>query len=177
MDKQSKTLKKCSASTNVEAATEPLKKPKRELEDSESSVKLKKHKENDDDQKTTLKKEIYEIAKFIKDMPEGVKILQENSLTKADLEDILLKVKETPKEKVEEIYECCFETKEGEGNNRYTIFVWGFRCSLSRDDVKSALKKHFGSCGQITRVFVPIECKTGSPLGFAFVDLSDVKKA
>ncbi|CAH8280099.1 unnamed protein product [Arabidopsis lyrata] len=83
----------------------------------------------------------------------------------------------TALKKVEE-YDCCFEDKDAFGNNERTILVRGFDCSLPRDDVKSALKKYFGSCGEISRVFVPIECQTGSPAGFAFIDLcEDEEKA
>ncbi|CAL9244072.1 unnamed protein product [Arabidopsis halleri] len=77
----------------------------------------------------------------------------------------------TALKKVEE-YKCSFDDKDAFGDNDRTIFVRGFDCSLPRDDIKSALEKHFGSC-EITRVFVPIECKTGSPIGTAFIDVSD----
>ncbi|XP_010443563.1 PREDICTED: polyadenylate-binding protein 2-like [Camelina sativa] len=82
------------------------------------------------------------------------------------------------KKKVEE-YDCNFDNhKEAFGNNHNTIVVKGFDCSLSRDDIKSSLEKHFGSCGEISRVFVPFQCQTGSPLGYAFIDLrNDAKKA
>ncbi|XP_010472883.1 PREDICTED: uncharacterized protein LOC104752442 [Camelina sativa] len=112
------------------------------------------------------KKEIDEITKSLKEMSEVIKTLQDNSLTKADLEDILSKEKETPNKMVEPIVECCFEIGGAEGNNLDTIFVRGFDCSFPRDVIKSTLEKHFASCGKITRVFVPIECHTGSPLGF-----------
>lgn len=77
----------------------------------------------------------------------------------------------TPREKTEEelaSYECCFETEDSDGNNEYTVFVRGLDTSLPRDEIKKALRKHFESCGcEVTRVFVPIECETGAPLGFA----------
>ncbi|EOA22764.1 hypothetical protein CARUB_v10003477mg, partial [Capsella rubella] len=72
--------------------------------------------------------------------------------------------KETTNKKVEP--KCCFETTGAKGNNDETILVRGFDCSFPRDDIKSSLEKHFGSCGKITRVFVPVECHTNSPLGF-----------
>ncbi|XP_010485217.2 PREDICTED: polyadenylate-binding protein 2-like [Camelina sativa] len=109
-----------------------------------------------------------------------------NSLSMADLEDILLKeidedVKNAFKKKTKKVeeYVCNYDNhEEAFGNNHDTIFVKGFDCSLSRDDIKSSLEKHFGSCGEISRVFVPFECKTGSPLGYAFIDLrNDAKKA
>lgn len=67
---------------------------------------------------------------------------------------------------MEAIHEYCFESKDAERTDTDTIFVKGFDSSLPRDDIKTALTKHFGSCGEITRVFVPIECKTGASLGF-----------
>ncbi|CAH2052528.1 unnamed protein product, partial [Thlaspi arvense] len=46
------------------------------------------------------------------------------------------------------------------------------------EDIKTALRKHFESSGcEVTRVFVPIECQTGTPLGFAFIDVDDEQKA
>ena len=33
------------------------------------------------------------------------------------------------------------------------------------------MSNFFGSCGEITRVYVPFECKNRIPLGFAFIDL------
>lgn len=40
-----------------------------------------------------------------------------------------------------------------------------------RAEIKNALRNFFGSCGEITRVYVPIECRNRVPLGFAFIDL------
>ncbi|KAL1206267.1 Dynein assembly factor with WD repeat domains 1 [Cardamine amara subsp. amara] len=58
------------------------------------------------------------------------------------------------------------------------IFVCNLDTSLARDEIKTALRKHFESCGvEVTRVFVPIQCLTGVPLGFAFVDVDDNLKA
>ncbi|EOA21658.1 hypothetical protein CARUB_v10002088mg [Capsella rubella] len=125
MDKN-KWLKECSASTttDVEAAS---KKSKREFDDSVILL-LKKQ-----------KKEIDELTSSLKLMSEVIKTLQDNSVTKADLEDILLKVKETTNKKVEP--ECGFETSGAEGNNQETILVKGFDCSFPRDDIKSSLEK------------------------------------
>ncbi|XP_019086846.1 PREDICTED: polyadenylate-binding protein 2-like [Camelina sativa] len=80
------------------------------------------------------------------------------------------------KKKVAE-FDCNFDNHEEAFGNDETIFVKGFDCSVSRDDIKSSLEKHFGSCGEIFRVFVPFECQTGSPLGYAFIDLKNDAKA
>ncbi|CAH2075786.1 unnamed protein product [Thlaspi arvense] len=56
-------------------------------------------------------------------------------------------------------------------NKRESIFVKGFSCSPPRDKIKRALKKHFSSCGPVTGIFVPFHCKTGSPLGYAFINM------
>ncbi|KAL1206362.1 Nucleolin 2 [Cardamine amara subsp. amara] len=75
-------------------------------------------------------------------------------------------------------YECCFETEDSNANNHDSVFVFNLDTSLARDEIKTALRKHFESCGvEVTRVFVPIECRTGVPLGFAFVDVDDNLKA
>ncbi|ESQ56227.1 hypothetical protein EUTSA_v10027509mg, partial [Eutrema salsugineum] len=76
-----------------------------------------------------------------------------------------------------EKYECCFESRESAVLNSMenTIFVKGFDPSLARDDIKTALRTHFGTCG---KVFVPTECKTGATLGYAFVDMrNNIEKA
>ncbi|CAF1810784.1 unnamed protein product, partial [Brassica napus] len=71
-------------------------------------------------------------------------------------------------ETTEKKKKCCFGTKDAEGNNEHTIFVTGFDNSGSRDEIRSALAKHFSSCGELTRVFVHIECETGVSRGYAF---------
>ncbi|KFK35839.1 hypothetical protein AALP_AA4G043800 [Arabis alpina] len=86
---------------------------------------------------------------------------------------------EAPK-KAEELatFECCFESEDSEGHYSRSVLVKGFDTCHSRDDIKTALWKHFESCGcKVVRVFVPIECKTGVPLGFAFVYVDDSLKA
>ncbi|KAF8085321.1 hypothetical protein N665_0672s0035 [Sinapis alba] len=74
-------------------------------------------------------------------------------------------------ETTEKKQQCCFDTKDADGNNDRTIFVTDFDTSGSRDEIRSALAKHFSSCGELTRVFVPIECETGVSRGYAFINL------
>ncbi|KAF3580314.1 hypothetical protein DY000_02029049 [Brassica cretica] len=74
-------------------------------------------------------------------------------------------------ETTEKKKECCFDTKDAKGNNERTIFVTGFDNSGSRDEIRSALAKHFSSCGELKRVFVHIECETGVSRGYAFINL------
>ncbi|XP_019087750.1 PREDICTED: uncharacterized protein LOC104722197 [Camelina sativa] len=147
---------------------------------SESKTDLKKqkiHKEkfedNDEDDEIIVSKRDFEkMTKSIKELSETVKNLQEILLTKADLLDqVSLKAKETPMKKEEEIVTCGFDCKEFKGNNFKTIFVKGFQQLQPRDDIKEALTTIFSSFGVVTRVFVPIECKTRVPLGFAFINL------
>ncbi|XP_009126872.2 histone deacetylase HDT2-like [Brassica rapa] len=107
--------------------------------------------------------EIKEMNKSIKELSEAVKTLQQILLTKADLPE----EKETPKNEDS----CCFGCEEATGNNEQTIFVKGFENLRPRAEIKNALSNFFGSCGEITRVYVPFECKNRIPLGFAFIDL------
>ncbi|KFK42598.1 hypothetical protein AALP_AA1G016300 [Arabis alpina] len=66
--------------------------------------------------------------------------------------------KKKKKKIVEAIHdECCYDDKDWKGNNEKTLFVQGFETSLPRNEISS--------CGEIKRVFVPIECKTGVALG------------
>ncbi|CAL9243933.1 unnamed protein product [Arabidopsis halleri] len=84
------------------------------------------------------------------------------------------------KQKKVEEYKCIFEDEDAHVYDPRTILVQGFDCSLPVADIRSALRKHFGSCGLITRVFVPTECKTGSLLGCALINYfhpNDEKKA
>lgn len=69
---------------------------------------------------------------------------------------------------MEPIYhnECNYDNKDHLGHNDDTLFVRGFDTSLPRREIKSQLWKHFGSCGKVIRVYVPIECETGTSLGF-----------
>ncbi|KAG2311152.1 hypothetical protein Bca52824_022709 [Brassica carinata] len=123
--------------------------------------KKKIHKENSE--------EIKEMNKSIKELSEAVKTLQQIVLRKADLP---AEEKETPKKKMEEEEDsCCFGCKEARGNDERTIFVKGFENLRPRNEIKTALSNFFSSCGEITRVYVPIECKNRLPLGFAFINL------
>ncbi|CAF1810766.1 unnamed protein product [Brassica napus] len=95
---------------------------------------------------------------------------------KRELDDSETEVNSRKKQKQEEETtekkkKCCFGTKDAEGNNEHTIFVTGFDNSGSRDEIRSALAKHFSSCGELTRVFVHIECETGVSRGYAFINL------
>ncbi|XP_018434322.1 polyadenylate-binding protein 2 isoform X1 [Raphanus sativus] len=101
-----------------------------------------------------------------------------DSLQKAEreLDDLETEFNSRKKQKQEEETtekkkECCFGTKDAKGNNERTIFVTGFDSSGSRDEIRSALAKHFSSCGELTRVFVHIECETGVSRGYAFINL------
>ncbi|KFK36056.1 hypothetical protein AALP_AA4G072000 [Arabis alpina] len=57
-----------------------------------------------------------------------------------------------------------------------TVFVKGFDSSLAEDDIKNALGEHFASCGEITRVSVPIDRETGASKGIAYIDFSQVSE-
>ncbi|XP_013636539.1 polyadenylate-binding protein 2-like isoform X2 [Brassica napus] len=97
---------------------------------------------------------------------------------KRELDDSETEVNSRKKQKQEEETtekkkECCFDTKDAKGNNERTIFVTGFDNSGSRDEIRSALAKHFSSCGELTRVFVHIECETGVSRGYAFINLKN----
>ena len=52
------------------------------------------------------------------------------------------------------------------GGGGEEVFVKGFDSSLPPNDIKSALREHFASCGEITRVSVPIDRETGGSRGF-----------
>ncbi|XP_010448152.1 PREDICTED: uncharacterized RNA-binding protein C25G10.01-like [Camelina sativa] len=135
-------------------------------------IHKKKSQESNEDEKIISKDDIKKLTKSIKELSETVKKLQEILLTKADLLDqVSLKAKESPMKKEEEIVTCGFDCEEFKGNNSSTIFVKGFQQLQSRDDIKEALTTIFSSFGVVTRVFVPIECKTRVPLGFAFINL------
>ncbi|KAJ4868869.1 Uncharacterized protein Rs2_49582 [Raphanus sativus] len=83
--------------------------------------------------------------------------------------------KETPEEKV---FECLYESKEAFIEHKRSIFVRGFDCSFPRDEIRSTLIKHFSSCGEVCEVAIPFHCKTGSPMGFAFINMvKDEEKA
>ncbi|CAH8359081.1 unnamed protein product [Eruca vesicaria subsp. sativa] len=96
---------------------------------------------------------------------------KERELNDLETEVNIRKKQKQEEETTEKKKECCYDTKDAEGNNERTIFVTGFDTSGSRDEIRSALAKHFSSCGELTRVFVPIECETGVSIGYAFINL------
>ncbi|MBA0717955.1 hypothetical protein Golax_005726, partial [Gossypium laxum] len=55
--------------------------------------------------------------------------------------------------------------KGGRGNVR-TIYVRGFDQSLGQDEIKNSLKEHFGPCGEISRVAIPVDWETGGVKGY-----------
>ncbi|KFK41489.1 hypothetical protein AALP_AA2G137000 [Arabis alpina] len=64
------------------------------------------------------------------------------------------------------------------GNDDQTIIVKGFNRFLREDDVKSALSKHFSSCGEITSIVVPTDQVTRGTKGCAYIQLKEgVEKA
>ncbi|MBA0834455.1 hypothetical protein Goarm_006808, partial [Gossypium armourianum] len=61
--------------------------------------------------------------------------------------------------------------KGGRGNVR-TIYVRGFDQSLGQDEIKNSLKEHFGPCGEISRVAIPVDWETGGVKGYAYLDFN-----
>ncbi|MBA0688973.1 hypothetical protein Goari_006726, partial [Gossypium aridum] len=55
--------------------------------------------------------------------------------------------------------------KGGRGNVR-TIYVRVFDQSLGQDEIKNSLKEHFGPCGEICRVAIPVDWETGGVKGY-----------
>ncbi|KAL0720832.1 hypothetical protein Bca4012_035431 [Brassica carinata] len=96
---------------------------------------------------------------------------KERELDDLETEVNCRKKQKQEEETTEKKKKCCFGTKDAKGNDERTIFVSGFDTSGSRDEIRSALAKHFSSCGELTRVFVSIECKTGVSRGYAFINL------
>ncbi|KAF3606393.1 hypothetical protein DY000_02047525 [Brassica cretica] len=97
------------------------------------------------------------------------KILKES---KANLK----KQKKTERERKKKEDSCCFGCEEAYENNDETIFVKGFPHLRPRDEIKNELSNIFGSCGKIISVFVPMQCGTCVPLGFAFINLLNGKE-
>ncbi|CAN8295592.1 unnamed protein product [Cochlearia groenlandica] len=121
----------------------------------------------DDDEKT----EIQQLTSTFKKLNQAMKKLDKVLVDNPD-DKLLISLKKnetTKREDEESSFECTFASDNCE-NYRGTIFVKGFDCSLSRDDIKSVLIRHFRSRGRITRVHIPVECKTGASVGFAFLD-------
>ncbi|CAA7046945.1 unnamed protein product [Microthlaspi erraticum] len=180
MGKEGKGLKRCSTSTDVEASDrksrKPLEKAETELQNLETQVNPQKRK------KKYEIKEMKKLRKSFQEMTETMKNLQEFFLGRADLPGITMK-EEAPEEPKGEMegsaeYECCFETEDSDANVDHAVLVVGIDTCLAREDIKSALRKHFESGGcQVSRIFVPIECQTGVPLGSAFILVDDKQKA
>ncbi|KAK1351300.1 hypothetical protein POM88_054487 [Heracleum sosnowskyi] len=55
----------------------------------------------------------------------------------------------------------------------HTIFVRGFDTSGDENNIRSALKKHFETCGDISRISVPKDYESGAVKGFASMDFMD----
>ncbi|KAL8100553.1 uncharacterized protein LOC141684728 [Apium graveolens] len=53
-----------------------------------------------------------------------------------------------------------------------TVFVRGFDTSDSEEQIRGALEKHFGSCGDISRVSIPQD-REGGLKGMAYVEFKD----
>ncbi|KAH0920903.1 hypothetical protein HID58_020921 [Brassica napus] len=99
--------------------------------------------------------------------------------------------KETPKKKSSDVEMVDAEKQQrgerpaytpqsGTGNNSRSgggggqeVFVKGFDSSLAPNDIKSALTEHFASCGEITRVSVPVDRETGGSRGIAYVEFKE----
>ncbi|KAH0862198.1 hypothetical protein HID58_079409 [Brassica napus] len=63
-----------------------------------------------------------------------------------------------------------FRSGGGEGQK---IFVKGFDSSLPEEDIRQALTQHFASCGEITRVSLPMDRETGASRGIAYIDFKE----
>ncbi|TYJ05131.1 hypothetical protein E1A91_A12G144700v1 [Gossypium mustelinum] len=48
-----------------------------------------------------------------------------------------------------------------------------FDQSLGQDEIKNSLKEHIGSCGEISRVAIPVDWATGGVKGYAYLDFND----
>ncbi|ESQ42662.1 hypothetical protein EUTSA_v10014402mg [Eutrema salsugineum] len=171
-----KRLNECSTSTDVETVhgvnkvTNPQTDKKRELDNLEIKEKRKKQRKHDE---KSEKNEIKKLRKSYEEMTETMKKLYELIESRAGLRISFEKEAPKKKKKLERIYinECNFGNKDHLGLNEETLFVTGFDTCLPRLIIKSALLKHFGSCGKVTNVYVPIECATGASLGYAFINL------
>ncbi|KAG5388104.1 hypothetical protein IGI04_029645 [Brassica rapa subsp. trilocularis] len=61
----------------------------------------------------------------------------------------------------------------GGGGEGQKIFVKGFDSSLPEEDIRQALTQHFASCGEITRVSIPMDRETGASRGIAYIDFKE----
>ncbi|KVH96725.1 Nucleotide-binding, alpha-beta plait [Cynara cardunculus var. scolymus] len=62
--------------------------------------------------------------------------------------------------------------KGGQAHGK-TVFVRGFDSSDGFDNIRTALEKHFGKCGEISRMSIPKDYESGAPKGVAFIDFLD----
>ncbi|XP_023643895.1 uncharacterized protein LOC17894334 [Capsella rubella] len=106
-----------------------------------------------------VNKEIKKLRKSCEKLTETFEKLQEIILNGRNLPVVSFKEKEAPEIKVQP-----------------TLLVKGFDESLPRDEIKTALWKHFSTCGKVTDVHVPINFKTGAPLRYACILLEDHTK-
>lgn len=65
-----------------------------------------------------------------------------------------------------------FQKGGGRGQSQ-TVFVRGFNNSLTEERARAALEKHFGSCGEITRISIPTDRESGYIKGIAYMDFND----
>ncbi|GJV60544.1 nucleotide-binding alpha-beta plait domain-containing protein [Tanacetum coccineum] len=60
-------------------------------------------------------------------------------------------------------------SRKGQG----TVFVRGFDTKGGLGNIKNALEKHFGNCGEITRTFIPKDYESGNLRGYAYIDFAE----
>ncbi|CAN7088263.1 unnamed protein product [Brassica rapa subsp. narinosa] len=133
--------------------------------------------------KTNLKKQTNKNKKTVSLLSRTVLHLCSSSKTNLKRQKILKeskanlkKQKKTERERKKKEDSCCFGCEEAYENNDETIFVKGFQHLRPRDEIKNELSNIFGSCGKIISVFVPMQCGTCVPLGFAFINLLNGKE-
>lgn len=157
--------------------------PEIRLDDSEISRtpnyqqddKKQRKKQKKVDQDALLKPKKLQKHKLRKKKQKKVATTTDHSEIDSDDPKKLKKEKETLNKKV---VECFYESKDAFIQHQRTVFVEGFWCSPSRDDIKRALIKHFSPCGKVSRVSIPFHCQTGVPMGFAFINMiEDYDKA
>ncbi|KAL8544077.1 hypothetical protein ACS0TY_004567 [Phlomoides rotata] len=64
------------------------------------------------------------------------------------------------------------DAPRGEKSQSLTVFVRGFAKDKSEDQIRKSLEKHFGSCGEVTRVAIPKD-PMGGVKGIAYLDFKD----
>ncbi|KAL8188615.1 hypothetical protein R6Q57_029903 [Mikania cordata] len=63
--------------------------------------------------------------------------------------------------------------QRGDNAQVKTVYVRGFESSDGYDNIWSTLEKHFGKCGEISRLCIPKDHVSGVPKGVAFIDFTD----